>query len=205
MNKSTCSKCRTVISKYVNKTSLTPISRRFNEHIHYGIPTVRYGICAKNHYTELNTLSVEWAPCKECNKREELERKRNFLRAKAKKEKKEIPSFLRNELDKFKEEIRKKVRSEVHDEFKDELTLTIKRVVEETVTVMLKKTGRPRSKSTPSSRSASPERDLRISVSPPSQPNSPDSPLFPSQEPPLPTLPLPNLPPSPAHSPTSEN
>jgi hypothetical protein len=203
-SKPICLKCRNSISKFSNKKSLSTISRRFEEHLHYGIPTIRYGICSKNHYTELNTISVDWIPCKKCKKQEELEKKRTFLRLKAKKEKKEIPSFLRNELDRFREEIRSKVRVEVQDEFKEELTLTIKRVVEETVSVMLKKQTRSRSKSVPSSRSASPE--LRVSVSPPSPPtSSPNSPLFPSEEPPLPNLPLPNLPPSPVQSPVSEN
>lgn len=95
-------------------------------HTHYGNPTIKYGICSYHHYSKLEQISVAWKPCKKCKENgEAIEKKRQFLLSKQKKKNREIPSFLRDELDKFKVKMEEKIREEVRNEVKNEVDLLV--------------------------------------------------------------------------------
>jgi hypothetical protein len=86
------------------------------------MPVVQYGICDSSHYTKIKRVRVDWSTCRKClQKEEELAKRRRYLEAKNRKEQKEIPTFIRNEFDRFGKKIKKDIRSELVDEIREEI------------------------------------------------------------------------------------
>lgn len=123
-----CKFCPLQIEQYKTRKTLTVIKKKIDvidpknprkstSHMHFGNPHIKYGICAKNHYTEINRVKVEWTNCKLCSEKKiSVETKRNYLLTKARKNKKEVPSFLRNELETFEQKMSQKIEEAVQTE-----------------------------------------------------------------------------------------
>lgn len=89
--------------RYKTRVSFVPVKKRVSEHIHYGTSYFNFGICAKNHYTRLGRDRIEWSYCHICdNIVKALEKKRRHMEAKRRREKRQIPSFLHQEHEKFR-------------------------------------------------------------------------------------------------------
>jgi len=100
-----CKTCGCRFERFSTRKSYVPVKKKVSGHIHYGTVYFRYGLCGKNHYTKLNRDRVEWSYCYMCrNVKKTLEKKRRFLEAKQRREKKRVPSFLRHEYERFKKE-----------------------------------------------------------------------------------------------------
>jgi predicted transcriptional regulator len=133
-----CKICRYPFDKYVQRRSLKQVKKRISGHLHFGMAFYKYGVCENNHYTKIERTRVDWSHCNKCEKRKDaLAQKRRYIEAKKRKEKKEIPTFIRYEFDKFraevKKEIRDEVRAEVRAELMEEMAETVKYEVEKTI------------------------------------------------------------------------
>lgn len=113
-----CKHCGSEISTFKTRKCMSiVVKKKINvesagTHYHYGNPNHKYGICSKNHYTFIERVNVDWNSCLLCVKQEQvISKKAKFLMAKARKAKKEIPSFLRRELDDFKQQMESKMES----------------------------------------------------------------------------------------------
>lgn len=111
-----CVKCGRGFERHVERRSFNPIQKKYNHHLHHGIPFYRYGVCPRNHFTRLERTHIEWSVCLTCVKRgNSLDKKRKYMMAKKRKEKKEIPSFLRDTLDEFKKKKDSEPYSDIYD------------------------------------------------------------------------------------------
>ena len=129
MNNIWCKFCSNKIEKSVIKISENITKKQFGDHEHVGNAIYRYGICGKQHQTKLEMVRVQWKQCLTCEKkRETLEKRRKYLEIKARIQKREIPSFLRDELDRFiskmetrliqkiEQELQKRIKQEVFNQ-----------------------------------------------------------------------------------------
>jgi hypothetical protein len=95
----------------MDRKNLDPVYRTINDHKHYGHAVYHYGICSRNHYTKVERVTIVWSPCVKCSKKQsDLNQRNKFLKAKARRHKKEIPSFLKNELDVFMTDMEKRFK-----------------------------------------------------------------------------------------------
>lgn len=63
-----CEKCDRRFQKYSTRISFKPVTKHVNNHVHSGLPDIRYGICSKKHYTAVDTVTINWSPCFKCEK-----------------------------------------------------------------------------------------------------------------------------------------
>jgi len=94
--------------------SVKGVKKRVNKHTHYGQIMYRYGICDRHHYTKLNKTGTKWRPCPLCNQeshtnREKMKKRREHMAAKARLQNRQVPSFLRDELDRFEARMELKI------------------------------------------------------------------------------------------------
>lgn len=116
-----CKVCKNNISSYTTRESYQVINKtimisHIPKHVHYGNPTYKYGLCTYSHYNKMELIRMRWHQCKICENHENtLKKKREYLAAKQRKKNKEIPSYLRGELEKFEAKMMEKVKKEVKD------------------------------------------------------------------------------------------
>jgi hypothetical protein len=140
-----CKICKNEIEQYQTKKSMKSISKIHEpksmtdlatkkgdvRHTHHGVPTYKYGICKYNHCTQLEQIKIDWTPCQICLKNKtDLEKRRKHLAIKARKSKKEIPSFLRKELEKFEEKMTKKIDKAISEKVSEKIQHEMNRVLE---------------------------------------------------------------------------
>lgn len=94
--------CRAPVDRYTERRDLRPLTRVVGpQHRHYGYAIYRWAICRRHHFHRAERLRVEWAKCLKCLQQQAhvqlLSRRREYLLAKARREKREVPSFLREE------------------------------------------------------------------------------------------------------------
>jgi hypothetical protein len=98
-----CRRCPEEIDKFTTLESKVSTRRKHEDHYHYGHNVFRYAICGRSHYNKLKRIKVNWRPCAICvKKKDDLRTKRRYMRQKARRNNRQIPSFLRDELDHFK-------------------------------------------------------------------------------------------------------
>jgi hypothetical protein len=126
MSSKWCKFCSNKIEKYTLKISKNTTKKQFENHEHIGNAVYKYGICCRQHYTKLEMEKIQWRLCIVCDKKKEkMDERRKYLETKARMEQREIPSFLRDELDrfvsrmeknlekKFEKELQKRIEKEV--------------------------------------------------------------------------------------------
>jgi len=114
-----CTLCGHKFIKTITRAAAVPICRKSRDktHDHFGKKMEQYGVCKGNHYTRIRRLDIEWDKCGKCRTdQDSLASKRRFMAAKARRQKKEVPTFLRDELDKFKQDMEEKMEQRIQDE-----------------------------------------------------------------------------------------
>lgn len=113
MKKCKCGK--KFIRKEVREARNT-VKRRFSNHFHHGVPEKEYGICSNHHYTAIKTINTRWDPCTKCdskNKKEKTKRTR-------------LPTLFKDELNKFKEEMKENFEKIVEQRVEKEVKRRLK-------------------------------------------------------------------------------
>ena len=116
-----CKICNKSIASYTTRESYQIVHKNIVDslvpkHVHYGNPTYKYGLCNFSHYNQMELIRMRWQPCKICENHENtLRKKREYLATKERKKNRQIPSFLRGELEKFEARMMEKVRKEIRD------------------------------------------------------------------------------------------
>lgn len=127
-----CKRCPEKLDHFTERKGKSSVKKKVGDHYHYGHPYFKYGICSKYHFTKIKKIRTQWDVCQKCKKKEtNLVKKREHMAARARLEKKQVPSFLRDELDRFKQKIERKLRKK--------LELEIQKRVDEEVTRRMKK------------------------------------------------------------------
>lgn len=128
-----CSRCPRKIDKIIAKPAKRLLKKPYGNHSHFGTPINSYGICEANHYSKICRLRVEWKPCETCEESQnKLERKRNHMRAKIRMKEK-IPSFLRDELDRFKAQMERKMKKRFEKQLRIQVREEVERHLQEIV------------------------------------------------------------------------
>ena len=87
-----CKRCPSEIDHYTTRQSKAITRKKINNHEHYGNAVYKYGVCFSQHYTKISMIRVEWRPCSVClQQKKTIEKRRKYLRQKARIEKKQIP------------------------------------------------------------------------------------------------------------------
>ena len=60
-------KCGRQFEKIMERKCLKPVVIPISpKHSHHGLIIRNHGICSKNHFTSLNPVRIDWAPCYRC-------------------------------------------------------------------------------------------------------------------------------------------
>jgi len=126
-----CKYCPLEIKVISERPGKTLLKKRYDDHFHFGTRILQYGMCDKSHCTMLRKDRIEWKPCKKCQeKKEEIKKIRRHLKAKARMQERKIPSFLRDELDRFKAKMERKIQQELQKRVEQEVHKHMDQIVE---------------------------------------------------------------------------
>jgi hypothetical protein len=158
-----CKQCNRKFNHFITRRSYIPIIKYKNGHQHFGTANFFYGICKKNHYTKINEKTeVIWEECSRCEEKDKLEKKRRFLEAKMRREKKKVPTFLLKECEIFDNKInsiydttrrascndvnmldknlrlKNEISKHIHSKLKDEMETRIRKEIEKDILFNMK-------------------------------------------------------------------